>query len=160
MVTGSCLQSEAAFGRSGHGVVAAFDPPEAILSEPSLISIVDDDQSFGDSMRRLLKSLDYAVAVFPSGAQFLASPQLAGTACLVADIHMPEMTGVELYNHLIQRGHAIPTILITAYPDDRLRERMLKLGVECYLHKPLVEAALMDCLRSAVARGKAFHGAR
>lgn len=125
-----------------------------------MISIVDDDPSFGDSLRRLLKSLGYAVAVFPSGAQFLASQQLAATACLVADIHMPEMTGVELYRHLIGRGHAIPTILVTAYPDDRVRERMLNLGVECYLGKPLVEAALINCLQSAVARGKASQGAR
>lgn len=130
-------------------------PRRQYLFERSLISIVDDDRSFGDSMRRLLRSLDYAVVVFPSGAQFLASPQLAGTACLVADIHMPDMTGVELFEHLIEHGHAIPTILVTAYPDDRVRERMLNRGVECYLRKPLEEAALIDCLRSAVARGRA-----
>ncbi len=124
------------------------------MFERSLISIVDDDQSFGDSMRRLLRSLDYSVAVFPSGAQFLASPQLAATACLVADIHMPEMTGIELFEHLIERGHAIPTILVTAYPDDLVKERMLNRGVECYLRKPLEEAALIDCLQSAVARGR------
>lgn len=129
------------------------------MSERSLVSIVDDDPSFGDSMRRLLRSLDYSVAVFPSGAQFLASPQLAATACLVADIHMPEMTGVELYEHLIEQGRAIPTILVTAYPDDSVMERMLNRGVECYLRKPLEEAALIDCLRSAVARGSASRGA-
>jgi FixJ family two-component response regulator len=130
------------------------------LTQRSLISIVDDDASFGDSMRRLLKSLDYAVAVFPSGARFLGSSQLAATACLVADIHMPNMTGVELYHHLMKIGHSIPTILVTAYPDDRVRERMLNLGVQCYLPKPLEEAALIECLRSAVARGKAGRGTR
>ena len=131
------------------------------MSERPLISVVDDDQSFGDSMRRLLESLDYSVAVFRSGAQFLASTQLAATACLVADIHMPEMTGVALYDYLIEQGHAIPTILVTAYPDDRVKERMLNRGVECYLRKPLVEAVLIDCLRSAVARarGRASRGA-
>lgn len=129
------------------------------MSEPSLVSIVDDDLSFGDSMRRLLRSLEYSVAVFPSGVQFLASPQLAATACLVADIHMPEMTGVELYERLIERGHAIPTILVTAYPDDRIMECMLNRGVECYLRKPLEEAVLIDCLRSAIARGRAGRGA-
>jgi FixJ family two-component response regulator len=129
------------------------------LFERSLVSIVDDDPSFGDSMRRLLRSLDYRVAVFPSGAQFLASPQLAATACLVADIHMPEMTGVELYEHLIHEGHAIPTILVTAYPDDRLKERVLNRGVECYLPKPLEEATLIDCLQSALARGRTNRGA-
>ena len=130
------------------------------MSEPPLISIVDDDQSFGDSMRRLLTSLDYSVAVFPSAAQFLASEQLTVTACLVADIHMPGMTGIELYNHLVQSGHAIPTILVTADPDERPKERMLTRGVECYLRKPLVEAALIECLRIAVAHGQAYRASR
>ncbi len=125
------------------------------MSERFHISIVDDDPSFRDSMRRLLKSLNYAVVVFPSAAEFLGSCKLAGTACLVADVHMPEMTGTELYERLIETGTEIPTILVTAYPDDGVKERMLSLGVECYLEKPLVEAALIECLRCAVARGKA-----
>jgi FixJ family two-component response regulator len=125
------------------------------LFDQSQISIVDDDQSFRDSMRRLLKSLNYAVAVFPSAAEFLASPELAATACLVADVQMPAMTGVELYEHLIETGHEIPTILVTGYPNDGVRQRMLTLGVECYLPKPLEEAVLIECLRSAVSRGKA-----
>jgi FixJ family two-component response regulator len=135
--------------------VAASDELGAVLPEQPQISVVDDDQSFRDSMRRLLKSLNYAVAVFPSAAEFLASPKFAATACLVADVHMPAMTGIQLYQHLIERGHALPTILITAYPDDGVQERVLTLGVECYLRKPLVEAILIDCLRSALARGKA-----
>jgi FixJ family two-component response regulator len=130
------------------------------LSERSLIAIVDDDRSFGDSMRRLLKSLGYSVAVFASGAQFLASRQLGDTTCLIADVHMPEMTGVELYRHLVERGLAIPAILVTAYPDERVKIRMLSLGVECYLSKPLVEATLIECLRSAVAHGRELRGAR
>ena len=125
------------------------------MPEPSLISIVDDDQSFRDSMRRLLKSHGYTVAVFPSAAEFLGSTQLLATACLVADIHMPGMTGAELYRHLIATGHAIPTILITAHPEEGVRQRMLSLGVGCYLHKPLDEAVLIDCLRRALARDKA-----
>jgi len=129
------------------------------LSEASLISIVDDDQAFGDSMRRLLKSLGYAVAVFPSAAEFLASPKLAVTACLVADVHMPAMTGVELYGYLIETGHPIPTILVTAYPNDSEQKCMLTQGVECYLRKPLEEADLIGCLRCAFARGKAARGA-
>lgn len=124
------------------------------MSERSLIYIVDDDQSFRDSMRRLLKSHGYAVAVFRSAAEFLASTQLPATACLVADIHMPVMTGVELYMHLIATGHAIPTILITGYPEEGVRQHMLSLGVRCYLHKPLDEAVLIDCLRRAFARDK------
>ena len=122
------------------------------MSEPAVISIVDDDQSFRDSMRRLVKSLGYAVAVFPSAAEFLASPKLAATVCLVADVHMPEISGVDLYRRLIETGHTIPTILVTAYPDDSVETRMLTEGVECYLRKPLEEARLIGCLRSAFAR--------
>jgi FixJ family two-component response regulator len=128
------------------------------LFDQSQISIVDDDQSFRDSMRRLLRSLNYAVAVFPSAAEFLASPELAATSCLVADVQMPAMTGVELYEYLIETGQAIPTILVTGFPNDGVRERMLTLGVECYLPKPLEEAVLIDCLRSAVAHSKALRG--
>lgn len=153
---GSILAKRAVRGHAiGQAVAAASDAPEAVLPEPSLIYIVDDDQSFGDSMRRLLKSHGYAVAVFRSAAEFLASAQLPATACLVADIHMPVMTGVELYMHLIATGHVIPTILLTAYPDEGVRQRMLSLGVGCYLRKPLDEAVLIDCLRCAFARDKA-----
>jgi FixJ family two-component response regulator len=95
------------------------------------------------------------VAAFLSAADFLASPKRSLTACLVADVQMPAMTGIELYRHLIATGHAIPTILITAYPDDGDRARMLGLGVQCYLRKPLVENELIGCLGSAFARGTA-----
>jgi FixJ family two-component response regulator len=150
------LAAEAELNRAlQRDAVAASNAREAVLSEQSLISIVDDDQSFRDSMRRLLKSLGYAVAVFPSAAEFLASPKLAVTACLVADVHMPAITGIELYKQLIETGHAIPTILITAYPDDSVQERMLIDGVKCYLRKPLEEAHLIGCLRAALAGGKA-----
>lgn len=120
---------------------------------PALISVVDDDSSSRDSLRRLLKSHGYTVAAFPSAAEFLASAQLPATACLVADIHMPAMTGAELFSHLVAEGIEIPTILITAHPEEDVRRRMLGMGVGCYLHKPLDEAVLMECLRSACARG-------
>jgi len=125
------------------------------LAPHSLVSVVDDDQAFRDSMWRLLRSHGYSTVVFPSAAAFLISPQRSATACLIADIHMPAMTGIELFTHLMDTGHPIPTILITAYPDESDRERVLKLGGACYLRKPLVENDLLDCLRSAFARGAA-----
>lgn len=152
---GSTLGNRAVVGRAvGHAAEAASDAPETFVPEPFLISIVDDDQSFRDSMRRLLRSHGYTVAVFPSAAEFLASTQLPATACLVADVHMPAMTGAELYQQLVATGHAIPTILITAYPEDGVRQRMLSLGVRGYLHKPLDEAVLIDCLHRAFARDR------
>jgi FixJ family two-component response regulator len=118
-----------------------------------LISVVDDDRAFRDSMRRLLRSLGYLVAVFPSADEFLASPKLVLTACLVADVHMPVTSGVELYRQLVKKGHTIPTILVTAYPDDEVQRCMLHEGVECYLRKPLNESDLIGCLRAACLHG-------
>ena len=104
--------------------------------------------------------MGYDVAAFQSAALFLASPRLAATDCLVADVQMPLMTGVELYEHLHSTGQVIPTILVTGYPNALVQERMRNLGVECYLQKPLDEAVLIDCLRSACARSDAPHKAQ
>jgi FixJ family two-component response regulator len=128
--------------------------PEARLSKAPLIAIVDDDQFFRGSMRRLMRSLGYPVEAFPSAADFLASRRLDDIACLIADIHMPAMTGIELYARLIEAGHKIPTILVTAYPDDAARARALKDGIVCYLRKPFDDNDLMDCVQKAVQGGK------
>jgi len=120
----------------------------------TLISIVDDDQLFRESMRKIVTLLGYAVEEFSSAADFLTSRFLPETACLVADVHMPGMTGVELHGRLIKLGYAIPTILITAYPDDVVRDRALKDGVVCYLGKPVDDGDLERCLRSALKLGK------
>ena len=120
------------------------------MPKASLVSIVEDDQYFRESMRRLMRSLGYDVEAFSSAADFLASPRLIETTCLIADVHMPAMTGVELYRHLIKAGYAIPTILVTAYPDDVDRARALNDGVVCYLRKPVDEQHLIRCLRAAL----------
>jgi FixJ family two-component response regulator len=120
------------------------------MPKASLVSVVEDDQFFRESMRRLMRSLGYSVETFPSAADFLASPLLVETACLIADVHMPAMTGLELHRHLIDAGYAIPTILVTAYPDEDVRARALKDGVVCYLRKPVDEKHLMRCLRAAL----------
>jgi FixJ family two-component response regulator len=105
-------------------------------------------------MRKLVTSLGYTVEAFPSAADFLASPFLTATACLVTDVQMPGMTGVELHRHLIDAGYAIPTIIVTAYPDEVVHRRALKDGVVCYLCKPVDDDHLERCLRSAVESGK------
>jgi FixJ family two-component response regulator len=127
----------------------------ALLANQLLISIIDDDQPFRESMRRLMKSLRYTVDVFPSAADFLVSPRLSETSCLIADVHMPAMTGLELFRHLIDAGHPIPTILVTAYPSDVDRARALNDGVVCYLRKPIDEEKLSQCLRAALTPGEA-----
>jgi FixJ family two-component response regulator len=119
-----------------------------------LVSVVEDDRFFRESMGRLMRSLGYTVEAFPSAADFLVSPRLAETACLIADVHMPAMTGIELYRHLIDAGRAIPTILVTAYPNDVDRAGALNDGVVCYLRKPVDEQHLKRCLRAALGSGE------
>jgi FixJ family two-component response regulator len=120
------------------------------MPKPPLVSVVEDDQHFRESMARLMRSLGYTVEVFPSAADFLASSRLVETACLIADVHMPAMTGIELYRHLVSEGYAIPTILVTAYLDDVDRNRALIDGVVCYLRKPVDEKRLLGCLNAAL----------
>ena len=83
-------------------------------------------------------------------ADFLRLRHFPDTACLVTDVHMPGMTGVELHRHLVDTGQAIPTILVTAFPDDAVRKRVLKDGVVCYLSKPVDDDDLERCLRAAL----------
>ena len=120
------------------------------MAKPKVISIVEDDEPFRESMRKLMTSLGYATDAFPSAASFLASPRVAETACLVTDVQMPGMTGVELHRHLLDAGYAIPTILVTAYPEELARKRALKDGVVCYLGKPVDDHHLECCLRRAL----------
>jgi FixJ family two-component response regulator len=120
------------------------------MTKKVLVSVIEDDRFFRESMRRLMRSLGYTAEAFASAADFLASPHLGETACLISDVHMPTMTGIELYRRLIDTGRAIPTILVTAYPNDADRLRALNDGVVCYLRKPVDEQHLRRCLRVAL----------
>ena len=116
----------------------------------SLISIVEDDQFLRASLRRLMRSSGYTVEAFASAAEFLAFPRIDEFACLIADINMPGITGLELFRRLISAGRPIPTILITAYPDDTARTRALNDGALCYLTKPFGDDDLLGCVRRAL----------
>ena len=115
-----------------------------------LVSVVDEDRFCRESMCRLLRSLGHTVDSFSSAAEFLASPRLAETACLIADVQMPAMTGLELHRRLVETGQAIPTILMTAFPNNVDRARALNDGVMCYLRKPAEEEHLTRCVRAAL----------
>jgi FixJ family two-component response regulator len=127
---------------------------EAAMPKRTLIAIVEDDQPFRESMRKLMTAFGYAVEVFPSAADFLESPLLTATACLVTDVQIPGMTGLQLHRHLVDAGYAIPTIVVTAYPDEVVRRSALNGGVVCYLCKPVDDEHLERCLRSALESGK------
>lgn len=145
--TKSCNAGAKPSGRAGNCL-------EAAMPTRRLISIVEDDQRFRASMIELMSSLGYTVEAFPSAESFLASPRLAETACLVTDVHLPGMTGAELNRRLIHAGHQIPMILVTAYPDEVIRNRALKDGVVCYLSKPVDDEHLQRCIRSALQAGR------
>ena len=114
------------------------------------ISVVDDDASMREAIRGLMKSLGYTAEAFGSAEEFLSSREVPRTSCLIADVQMPGMTGLELHRHLVASGKPVPTILITAYPDDRVRQRALEDGVVCFLSKPFDETALLACIRSSL----------
>jgi FixJ family two-component response regulator len=103
-------------------------------------------------MKTLMRSLGYRVEAFASAADFLASDSLGETACLIADVNMPAMTGIELYRHLKDSNLTVPTILVTAYGDDDVESRVLRDGVICYLRKPVYQKHLKQCLLAALQR--------
>lgn len=115
-----------------------------------LISIVDDDESVREALASLMTSLGFEVKKFASAADFLASPNIVHTSCMIADVHMPDMTGIELHRRLAELGYGIPTILITAYPDEGDRARAFADGVVCYLNKPSDDEVLLGCVQSAL----------
>lgn len=114
------------------------------------IAVVDDDPAFRGSVERLLRSVGYNVETFASAEKFLAFPRYEETACLVSDVHMLGMTGIELHQHLLDCGNSIPTILITAFFDSEQEKLSLSNGAVCYLHKPCDDDELVRCIRIAV----------
>jgi FixJ family two-component response regulator len=100
-----------------------------------------------------MKSLGYTAQSFACAEDFLNSSLVPRTSCLIADVNMPGMSGLDLHRHLSSSGKSFPTILITAYPDDRIRQGALNAGVICYLSKPFEEGDLLSCLNSALSPG-------
>ena len=115
-----------------------------------LISIVDDDESMREAIKGLMRSLGYRVEAVASAQEFLSSRNGRRASCVIADMQMPGMTGLELHQRLLASGNPIPTILITAYPDNGVRERALAAGVIGYLSKPFEQDDLLTCIRSAL----------
>jgi FixJ family two-component response regulator len=122
------------------------------LLKKRLISIVDDDESLRKATKSLIRALGFLAEDFGSAEDFLKFDGLRRTACLIADVQMPEMSGLELHSHLVASGDSIPTILMTAYPDDNMRTRALEAGVICYITKPFSKDTLLNCIRAAIGR--------
>ena len=124
------------------------------MPKKPVITIVDDDESVREATMSLMRALGFLAEAFPCAEDFLTSDGLQRTSCLIADVRMPGMSGLELYRRLVASGKPIPTVLITAHSDDGVRARALKAGIICYLTKPFREDDLLGCIRSALDRGK------
>jgi FixJ family two-component response regulator len=111
---------------------------------------VDDDASVRKALTRLLRASGHEVEAFDSGDEFLESVKTEIPDCLVLDVHMPSINGLEVQTELLARGMGVPTIFITAYDDNALRERALAQGAVAYLRKPLTEQTLLDAIAMAV----------
>jgi len=120
----------------------------------NLISIVDDDESVRRTTKLLVESFGYQAAVFESAESFLKSDQLYDTACLVVDVQMPGMNGLQLQSHLADEGYSIPTIFITAYADKESRRQAMEAGAVAFLDKPFNDQQLLKSIRSALQRDK------
>ena len=125
------------------------------MSNTILISIVDDDESFRTAVRDMVESFGYTVAAFASGVEFLESDRLRDSACLITDVRMPGMSGFELHDRTVAAGHSIPTIFVTAYPDEKGRDRATKAGAVAYLSKSCPRDDLLAGINSTLDCGKA-----
>jgi FixJ family two-component response regulator len=130
----------------------ALAPGRPFFSMLSVISVIDDDASVRAATNNLLSSHGYDVHTFASAGAFLQSARLNDSSCVIADVQMPAMSGLDLLTHMRAQGYNTPLIFITAFPDDGVRARALKAGAICFLAKPFAGPALIDCVKTALNR--------
>jgi FixJ family two-component response regulator len=120
------------------------------MPEKPLVAIVDDDESHRRATQSLLKAAGYSTVAFDHAESFLGSADRASVACLVTDMRMPGMSGLELYRALVASGEAIAAVLVTAYADDATRQQALEAGITCCLGKPFAADDLLACIQRAL----------
>ena len=116
-----------------------------------MIAIVDDDDAVREAMQCLLDSLGYIASIFGTAEEFLNSKQISDTSCLITDVQMPGLSGLDLQDRLIAQGHCFPIIFLTGYPDESVRKRAMKAGAICFLSKPCNGDHLLGCLEKALS---------
>ncbi|TFV70369.1 response regulator [Bradyrhizobium frederickii] len=124
------------------------------MSAASVISVLDDDPYVRAAINNLLESRGYVVRTFASIEEFLRSTDSNDTSCVIADVQMPPVNGIDLLTQMRAQGSAPPFIFITAFPDESVRARALKAGATCFLAKPFAASDLMQCLDHALAAGR------
>jgi FixJ family two-component response regulator len=114
-----------------------------------IIAVIDDDYSIREAIETLVRSLGHEALTFASAEEFLDFSGIDGIACVVTDLQMPGLSGIDLRSRLVALGKPVPTILITAYPEDRTRKLASEAGIICYLMKPFSDDQLIECLQKA-----------
>jgi len=115
-----------------------------------VITIIDDDESVREATKSLVRSLGYKAAVFASAEEYLQSNWLDDSSCLITDLHMPGMSGADLQDRLIADGRQIPMIFMTAYYEEKVRDRVIDAGAYGFLRKPFNDESLIECLDKAL----------
>ena len=123
-----------------------------VLSTVSVIAVVDDDASVRIATSNLLSSHGYLVDTFASAEEFLQSARPNASSCVIADVQMSAMSGLDLLDHMRAQGWTTPFIFITAFPKESVRGRALKAGAIGFLAKPFAGAMLIDCVKTALNR--------
>jgi len=140
------LQNKAPPIQGGEG-----EQQDSRFSKGPLICVIDDDKDAREGIGDLLGSVCYTIAAFATAEEFLLSASVHHAACVVSDVQMPGISGPDLQDLLIEDGHRVPTIFVTAFPDERIRHRVLAAGAVGFLKKPFEEKLLIDCLATALA---------
>jgi FixJ family two-component response regulator len=120
------------------------------MSESSLIAVVDDDEAIREATESLIRSVGFRAVVFPSAEDFLRSSHLQDTACLIVDVRMPGMSGLELQRQLAAANYSMPIIFITAHGDEEARARALRAGAVAFLDKPFSDEVLLRAVQAAL----------
>jgi FixJ family two-component response regulator len=123
------------------------------MPDVPIISIIDDDDSMRCAMKSLVTSLGLRVHTFRSAEEFLQSPRVNDTSCLITDVQMPGLSGVELQNLLLAQARHLPIILVTAFPEERMRNRAIEAGALGFLSKPFESQMLIKLIEKAITTG-------
>jgi FixJ family two-component response regulator len=130
----------------------AFRRATDLENDRSLIAIIDDDASFRDALDQLIRSYGFPTKSFPSAQDFLESDYVSRTSCLISDVQMPVMSGLELQSRLTAMGRTIPIIFVSSFSDDSIQQQALQAGAVGFLGKPFDQEEMLVCIHSALER--------
>jgi FixJ family two-component response regulator len=142
------------FSPAGNSLRLRPDVEDQQLQNAPIISIIDDDESMRCAIKSLVTSLGFPAYTFASAEAFLQSPHLDDTSCVITDLQMPGLNGVELQKSLLAQGRRIPIIFVTAFPEERLRARAIEAGALGFLSKPFESETLIKLIGKAIEAGR------